>query len=208
MKNKCEACGGSGIIDPVVKDHPTLEMELPGWHAVERCDACQKYKGDKEAAERYYGNYAEMKEKEHRYVLVEAASKKSETFRKTTNGYVVQTYDRETGKCISQEFVAGDEVDYEDDNGYIDEPGNEVYQPLHMVQPDEYVLDENDLKFLRVVQEALANWRDGVDPIYVGDGSRIKNSKETDSGFPYNLEEIKYVFLDPILEKMDPEEES
>jgi hypothetical protein len=32
---------------------------------------------------------------------------------KITAGYVMQTYNTETGKCESQEFIAGDECEYE-----------------------------------------------------------------------------------------------
>lgn len=44
-------------------------------------------------------------------------------------------------ECVAQEFIAGDEVDYEDENG---EPlgtptyaHHEVYQPFNMKQPKE-----------------------------------------------------------------------
>jgi len=50
------------------------------------------------------------------------------------NGFVRQTY--EGGRCITQEFVAGEEV-WEDDNDEpIDEPEDiEKTFPMHMVQP-------------------------------------------------------------------------
>lgn len=37
--------------------------------------------------------------------------------RKITTGFVIQKWDKETGKFLGQEFVAGDEVDYENENG-------------------------------------------------------------------------------------------
>ena len=37
--------------------------------------------------------------------------------RKVTSGFVVQTYDTDTGRCVEQVFVAGDEVAYEDQHG-------------------------------------------------------------------------------------------
>lgn len=55
--------------------------------------------------------------------------------KKITIGFVVQTYDG--NKCVSQEFVAGDQIDYEDmvgKNIEIDTT-NEQYQPFDMVQP-------------------------------------------------------------------------
>lgn len=40
---------------------------------------------------------------------------------KITCGFVVQRWD-EAGKFLGQEFVAGDEVEYEDDNGNMINP--------------------------------------------------------------------------------------
>ena len=36
---------------------------------------------------------------------------------KITTGFVVQVFDTDLGRFISQEFVAGDQVDYEDEDG-------------------------------------------------------------------------------------------
>jgi hypothetical protein len=56
---------------------------------------------------------------------------------KITTGFVIQTYDTETGRCVEQSFVADDQVDYEDQNGdpvgWQEQP--EAYQPFDMVQP-------------------------------------------------------------------------
>jgi len=55
--------------------------------------------------------------------------------KKITVGFVVQDYN-ENGECTGQEFVAGDQVDWEDENGdIIVPPQNEAYQPFEMVQP-------------------------------------------------------------------------
>lgn len=55
--------------------------------------------------------------------------------RKITIGYVVQTFNDE-GKCIEQEFFAGDEVEWEgDDRKPIEADLTCEYQPFHMVQP-------------------------------------------------------------------------
>jgi len=57
--------------------------------------------------------------------------------KKITVGFVVQDYN-ENGECTGQEFVAGDQVDWEDDDGEeINSPGDEYfsYQPFDMVQP-------------------------------------------------------------------------
>ena len=53
---------------------------------------------------------------------------------KITNGFVIQTY--EGTKCVEQNFVAGDPVDYENvDGDPVDPIKDEIYQPFDMVQP-------------------------------------------------------------------------
>lgn len=57
-------------------------------------------------------------------------------FTKITTGFVCQNYEKDQeGKfvCISQEFVAGDEVDFKDDLGNAIKPPNHKYQPFEMV---------------------------------------------------------------------------
>ncbi len=59
---------------------------------------------------------------------------------KITNGYVMQTYNTETGKCEAQTFIASDECEYEvAETGSVfnvDHSENELeYQPYDMVQP-------------------------------------------------------------------------
>jgi len=56
-------------------------------------------------------------------------------YSKITTGFVVQTFD-DDGNPESQEFVAGDQCDYENEFGEpIDSPENENYLPYDMVQP-------------------------------------------------------------------------
>lgn len=60
--------------------------------------------------------------------------------KKITTGFVVQTWDDVEKKWISQEFVAGDQVDWEEDDGTpidIDDKGEPPYHPFHMVQPED-----------------------------------------------------------------------
>lgn len=53
---------------------------------------------------------------------------------KITTGFVIQTFDTITREFISQEFIAGDQVDFEDENGNkVDSFNN--YLPFEMVQP-------------------------------------------------------------------------
>ncbi len=68
---------------------------------------------------------------------------------KTTVGFVVQQFDTEKGKFISQEFVAGDDVEFDYDD-YSDKDVNDTvspqdvmddfgdpYLPFEMVQPQQ-----------------------------------------------------------------------
>jgi len=63
--------------------------------------------------------------------------------RKVTTGFVVQEFDSETGRCISQTFVAGDKVDWEDRQGNSISDGDfgidleGLYHPMEMKQPEE-----------------------------------------------------------------------
>lgn len=62
--------------------------------------------------------------------------------RKYTTGYVCQEFDTETGNLISQNFRAGDPVEFEDEDGNeLDVFESEVlltlYAPFDMVQPSE-----------------------------------------------------------------------
>ena len=64
--------------------------------------------------------------------------------KKITTGFVVQVFDVEAKQFISQEFVAGDQCDYENEDGEVVEPdnfngedGREVYLPYDMGQPNE-----------------------------------------------------------------------
>jgi hypothetical protein len=54
--------------------------------------------------------------------------------KKITVGFVIQTFDTETRKYTGQEFIAGDQVDYEDDMENPVTPFKE-YLAFDMVQP-------------------------------------------------------------------------
>lgn len=61
---------------------------------------------------------------------------------KITTGFVVQKFDSDTGRCLSQEFVAGDQVEWEDQAGNAVEDGQcgidleGLYFPPDMKQPE------------------------------------------------------------------------
>jgi hypothetical protein len=61
-------------------------------------------------------------------------------FKKFTTGVVEQTFN-DAGECIEQKFMAGDEVEYETEDGdpinMMDMPlGGNEYCPFDMVQPN------------------------------------------------------------------------
>ena len=56
-------------------------------------------------------------------------------FTKTTTGFVVQTYAKNSANefvCTGQEFIAGDQVDFEDENGDAIALPEHKYQPFKM----------------------------------------------------------------------------
>ena len=56
-------------------------------------------------------------------------------FTKITIGFVVQSYEKNSdGRCVctGQEFIAGDQVDFEDPEGNAIVACNHVYQPFNM----------------------------------------------------------------------------
>lgn len=55
---------------------------------------------------------------------------------KITIGFVIQQFDTETNTFVSQEFIAGDEVTYENQMGEAVDSFLE-YLPFEMVQPTE-----------------------------------------------------------------------
>jgi hypothetical protein len=58
-----------------------------------------------------------------------------EKFTKITIGFVTQTYAKNSAGefvCAEQEFIAGDQVDYEDANGNKINPPDHKYQPFNM----------------------------------------------------------------------------
>jgi hypothetical protein len=54
--------------------------------------------------------------------------------RKITYGFVDQKFDTDTGEFISQDFIAGDQVEFEDKNGDSVDPFDD-YLAFDMVQP-------------------------------------------------------------------------
>ena len=58
-----------------------------------------------------------------------------EKFTKITVGFVTQSYEKSaagTFTCTEQEFIAGDQVDYEDAEGTTIQPPEYKYQPYNM----------------------------------------------------------------------------
>lgn len=85
---------------------------------------------------------------------------------KTTSGFVEQVFDTVTKKFISQEFIAGDETDYEDEYGdsvdsdqFENAEGQEAYLPFEMRQPavsDSGTLSHEDV--IALMHDLLENF--------------------------------------------------
>ena len=66
---------------------------------------------------------------------------KANEFNKITVGFVIQKYKRDdkgVARCVSQSFIAGDQCDYETENGDTLDEQNEEYCPFEMIQPSDY----------------------------------------------------------------------
>jgi hypothetical protein len=77
---------------------------------------------------------------------------------KITSGFVVQTYDTQTGRCVEQSFIADDDVAYEDRWGdAVDwREKEDAYQPFDMLPLRGHPTDERTAamtKSLRGAQE-------------------------------------------------------
>jgi hypothetical protein len=57
---------------------------------------------------------------------------------KITTGFVIQRFDTETRQFVAQEFIAGDQVDFENEYSEPVESFDE-YLPFEMKQPSELV---------------------------------------------------------------------
>lgn len=60
--------------------------------------------------------------------------------KKITVGFVVQTWDDDKKRWVSQDFVAGDQVDWETEDGtpiVVDSTSEVPYLHFNMVQPED-----------------------------------------------------------------------
>ena len=55
---------------------------------------------------------------------------------KITTGFVVQIFDTEKNTCIGQDFIAGDQVEIENEYGESIDGTDLPYHPFTMVQPE------------------------------------------------------------------------
>ena len=80
---------------------------------------------------------------------------------KITDGYVIQQYDTNTDTWVSQEFISGDGVGYETEEGGVVDPAvmgtPEPYLPFNMTQP---TVDVQSCQ--REIQEQLLSLLDGL----------------------------------------------
>jgi hypothetical protein len=89
-----------------------------------------------------------------------------EEFTKITVGFVTQAFKKEDkGKfvCTHQEFIAGDQCDYEDAEGNPIEPPDHEYQPYNMTLRNETQQEILEATMLNKVYEAIEEVLDSLD---------------------------------------------
>jgi len=89
-----------------------------------------------------------------------------EKFTKITVGFVAQTFKKDPkGRfiCTHQEFIAGDQCDYEDAEGNPIEPPEHEYQPYNMTLRNETEQDVSEATMLNKVYEAIEEVLDSLD---------------------------------------------
>jgi hypothetical protein len=87
-------------------------------------------------------------------------------FTKTTVGFVTQTYQKgHKGRfvCTHQEFIAGDQCDYEDAEGNPIEPPDYEYQPYNMTLRSKATEETTEAKMLNKVYEAIEDVLESID---------------------------------------------
>jgi hypothetical protein len=132
--------------------------------------------------------------------------------KKITVGFVIQNYDGD--KCVSQEFVAGDQVDYEDESGEtIDiDTTNEQYQPFDMVQPESekpkygwgWIDGEDDNEGDKWIQISELDYTDPDHPCLDEEMATImfRNYEEYNLRFP-NLKKQKESYAQQIVDALN-----
>jgi len=87
-------------------------------------------------------------------------------FTKITVGFVTQTFDKKhKGRfvCTHQEFIAGDECDYEDAQGNPIEPPDYYYQPYNMTLTNQTEQETKEATMLNRVYEAIEEVLESLD---------------------------------------------
>ena len=89
-----------------------------------------------------------------------------EKFTKITIGFVTQTFEKDSNGrfvCTHQEFIAGDQCDYEDAEGNPIEPQEHEYQPYNMTLRNETGQEMMEATMLNRVYEAIEEVLDSLD---------------------------------------------
>ena len=86
--------------------------------------------------------------------------------KKITVGFVIQDYDTETKKFVSQEFIAGDQVDWEDEDGNAI-PEEDAYLSFEMIQPEDMESVEDEAPTVdQEVEDRRIKWvSDSLQPL-------------------------------------------
>jgi len=99
---------------------------------------------------------------------------------KITVGFVIQTFDTNTRKYTNQEFIASDDVQYEQDGDPVDaklmedDDGTEPCLPFTMQQPNDHQIVVDIGHLAMVLDLATQNILDDDDPD-LADEIRIQN---------------------------------
>jgi hypothetical protein len=87
-------------------------------------------------------------------------------FTKITVGFVTQTFEKnDKGRfiCTRQEFIAGDQCDYEDSRGNPIDPPDYEYQPYNMILTNEASGETMEVPMLNKIYEAIEKVLESLD---------------------------------------------
>lgn len=86
---------------------------------------------------------------------------------KITTGFVIQKFDTKTNQFVSQEFIAGDQVEHEDENGeFVDNHDYDIdnhYMQFNMKQPN--LNDYGDTSKIKTLRDLKDHLNQAVDDV-------------------------------------------
>lgn len=136
--------------------------------------------------------------------------------RKITYGFVVQRFDSNTQECLGQEFVAGDQVEYETESGdwVEDSDFNSMDHDFEMINPQDVyarVSVEDINKLIQLLNDVREKYGDCDVMAEVGNDNAICASCTSDAEFsPWGIafdEENKIVYVSLNVVEYDEDED-